>query len=485
MLVVSFQEEQITDENGNGVAVKDVVIGNTYKSYFIEGSPDSDLPSVFTEWSDTYDSEGNGFPSGSYETNSELINKFVQPLDKNMISNVTVGSGESTTSFRVSPTQHILVHEQSTNLLRYKPIYGLVPNEDHLVRVSGESVPIISNTIEILDGDYSSVVLDLEPGDTFLLHNMELNIKVVTHNCFPEGTSICLSNGEVKNIEDLSTEDELLSYNVEKGEFSKGKIGSIRMSIQEKLISIATDGGESIKSTPKHNFYVNGEWKSAHEIKIGDVLLNKDMKEITVNNVEELNGEVKVYHIIDVKDDHTYFAENILVHNIKLKPPGIDPTCFSAGTRITMSDYSEKFIEDVVIGDEVLGWDGNELVPAKVKKLDDAHTVSSHARACKVLGDEPSLYTINETGIEFTPEHPFLTKDGWKSLVPDPNQEPYKTEQEPKVLKVGDFINRNGVWEEITEIRVVRSNPDERVYNLVIEGVHSYVADGIIVHNKL
>ena len=73
------------------------------------------------------------------------------------------------------------------------------------------------------------------------------------------------------------------------------------------------------------------------------------------------------------------------------------------------------------------------------------NTVGSHSDACKSLGDEPSLYTLigveNDWGIEFTPEHPFLTKEGWKSLVPDPNQEPYKSQQEPKVLKVGDFVN--------------------------------------------
>ena len=103
---------------------------------------------------------------------------------------------------------------------------------------------------------------------------------------------------------------------------------------------------------------------------------------------------------------------------------------------------------------------------------------------CKKLGDEPSLYTINDTGIEFTPEHPFLTKEGWKSLVPDLSQEPYKKESPAKELKVGDSINVNGLWEEITEIKIVRSNPDEVVYNISVDKIHSYIANGIIVHNK-
>ncbi len=100
------------------------------------------------------------------------------------------------------------------------------------------------------------------------------------------------------------------------------------------------------------------------------------------------------------------------------------------------------------------------------------------------MGDEPSLYTINDTEIEFTPEHPFLTKDGWKSLVPDPNQEPYKSEQEPKVLEVGDEINLNGEWKSIESISTVRSDSEEKVYNITVDKLHSYLANGVVVHNK-
>ena len=92
------------------------------------------------------------------------------------------------------------------------------------------------------------------------------------------------------------------------------------------------------------------------------------------------------------------------------------------------------------------------------------------------MGDEPSLYTITlndygsgHTDIEFTPEHPFLTKEGWKSLVPNPNQEPYKSEQEPKVLEVGDEINLNGEWKSSESISKVRSDSEEKVYNITVD----------------
>ena len=160
-----------------------------------------------------------------------------------------------------------------------------------------------------------------------------------------------------------------------------------------------------------------------------------------------------------------------------------------------MEDGTIKLIEDITIGDGILGWDSEEgeRTRGSVSAINHKDTVGSHAAACISLGNEPSLYTINvagsnnnsvQTGIEFTPEHPFLTKEGWKSLVPDNAQEPYLSEQEPKTLVVGDEINVDDNWVEIKSIEVVRSNADERVYNFTVNGIHSYIANGIVVHNK-
>lgn len=468
-----FQDELISDANGNPVSVADVTVGNSYKSFYIEGTPDTDNISVFTAWSYA----GSELPSGSFVTSSVLINAINQPLPNNLVSHLHYGSG----SFRANGAQHILIYDSIEDVIRYEEIARIIPGSHQVFKLDGSTIDITDNNFEILNEDgLSTVILDLEETDTFALHDNDINIKIVTHNCFPTGTRILLEDGSYKNIEDLSTNDVLLTYDNDKEKYGKGSASSIRKSLQDKLVHISTENGEEIKSTPLHRFYVEEKgWIHAEKIEVGDLLFNKDGIFVQVKALDVLSGLFEVYHIIDVKGDHTYFAEDILVHNFKLMP-----TCFSAGTRITMSDHSEKFIEEVEVGDEVFGWDGEKLVPAKVIAIDSEHKVGDHAERCKVLGDEPSLYTIDETGIEFTPEHPFLTKDGWKSVSPDPSQEPFKSQQEPKVLRVGDEINIRGEWTPIGEIRVVRSNPEETVYNITVEGVHSYLAEGIIVHNK-
>jgi hypothetical protein len=466
-----LSEEEVKKSDGTYQTISDLVIGDALESYTVSGSPDSDVESVFLSWS----YPGNSLPEGSSSTTATINSNNQFNLDYNMI--VTLTTADDT--IKMSPGTTVLVHQVSTNDIRYKFCYELDINDHKLVNVDGGLSDLTSVEFEILNETSTINSLDIEPSDVFFVKNVG-GINFIVHNCFPEGTQINTPDGLVR-IENLNVGDKVLSRS-ESGEIMTSSIGIINKSYKNEFINITLDNDITIEVTPKHPFLQSGVWTKAEDLVVGQTIVGVD-GDVLIKSVTKTQKEsTLVYNLLNVEPNNNYFVEGVLAHNKFVLTPA---SCFSAGTRITMSDHSEKFIEDVEVGDEVFGWDGEKLVPAKVLRLDNDHTVGSHATACKSLGDEPSLYTINETGVEFTPEHPFLTKEGWKSLVPDPNQEPYKTEQEPKVLKVGDHILRNGEWEEVTEIRVVRSNPEERVYNLVIDGVHSYVAEGIIVHNKL
>ena len=146
--------------------------------------------------------------------------------------------------------------------------------------------------------------------------------------------------------------------------------------------------------------------------------------------------------------------------------------CFIGETKI----YTDKGlvpIKDLKVGDNVYTNDGT--LKNILKIYNDNYD--------KNVLDIKIMHNF-EQPTSVTPEHPFLTKEGWKSLVPNPNQEPYKTEQEPKVLKLGDEINVNGKWEEVFLIEKIRSIPEEKVYNITVDKLHSYLANGVVVHNK-
>ena len=152
--------------------------------------------------------------------------------------------------------------------------------------------------------------------------------------------------------------------------------------------------------------------------------------------------------------------------------------CFPAGTEILLEDNTTKNIEDMEVGDTVIGKDG--LVNTVNKLMTPSFT-------------DKAIYTING-GLQLTGGHPILTKGGaWKSCNASDGQEVHP-DLDITELVVGDILikdagNANGdtVEEEITTI-TVRTESEITVYNLDVtdspSGNDTYVADGYIVHNK-
>jgi hypothetical protein len=153
-------------------------------------------------------------------------------------------------------------------------------------------------------------------------------------------------------------------------------------------------------------------------------------------------------------------------------PDRIDVSCFIAGTLVTMSDGSQRKIEEVVIGDKLLGKD------------DQVNTVIDYDYA-KLAGRR--LVGINNLGKFKTPEHPLYTKDGWKSYCPDTFSRDFPDMVHLNVteLRVGDsLLLIDGSWLDVNSIEVYENEPDQTVYNFILDGNHTYYANGILTHNR-
>ena len=77
-------------------------------------------------------------------------------------------------------------------------------------------------------------------------------------------------------------------------------------------------------------FYANDEWKIAAKLLEGDKLINSIGEEVTISSIILEEGEVEVFHIMNVENNFNYFAEDLLVHNFSIR-------CFVAGTEITLA----------------------------------------------------------------------------------------------------------------------------------------------------
>lgn len=160
--------------------------------------------------------------------------------------------------------------------------------------------------------------------------------------------------------------------------------------------------------------------------------------------------------------------------------------CFVAGTRVSMADGTSRPIELVALGDRVLGRDGVNRVLDIVRPI---------------LGERP-LYAVNGSAPFVTAGHPFLTAAGWKAIDPTAAEVPGLAAGR---LTVGDrllalagvavpaIVGGDGV-ENPEEVRVEAvplhnltmhaADSATPLFNLRVDGDHTYVANDWLVHNK-
>ncbi|MFZ5761864.1 MAG: hypothetical protein ACOY8P_02925 [Thermodesulfobacteriota bacterium] len=153
----------------------------------------------------------------------------------------------------------------------------------------------------------------------------------------------------------------------------------------------------------------------------------------------------------------TYFTQ---VEVATYVPPPTPPRCFAGSTPVLMADGSTKPIEEILAGDAVLAFDGlGNLTPARVSR-----TYAYDPAEVMELFVEKS-----DVPIVATPLHRFLTADGvYKPLVK---------------LAGGDLlVGADGRALRLARVGGVAGAAP--IFNFTVEGLHTYVAGGVRVHNQ-
>ncbi len=148
---------------------------------------------------------------------------------------------------------------------------------------------------------------------------------------------------------------------------------------------------------------------------------------------------------------------------------GSSSTCFPKGTKVTLANGIKKNIEEVKVGDEVVG---------------GGRSISKVAGLQTPISD--NLCQINlESGdnLKLTRNHSVYSNKGWSAISPD-----LALKENPSLtilpLVAGDKVMReSGQWDQIKSIAC--QSEAIQTYNLMLgNGSHSYYADGVLVHNK-
>lgn len=135
-------------------------------------------------------------------------------------------------------------------------------------------------------------------------------------SCFLAGTKILMTDNSSYPIENIKSGDRVVSYDLERLEF--------KSSVVNKLIVHQADPSgfylinNHLKVTGHHRIWVkNKGWTPVFNLKIGDEVFTSEGKFITIQTKEKVKGTYTVYNL-SIKDrTHNFFAEGILVHNVK------------------------------------------------------------------------------------------------------------------------------------------------------------------------
>jgi Hom_end-associated Hint len=140
--------------------------------------------------------------------------------------------------------------------------------------------------------------------------------------------------------------------------------------------------------------------------------------------------------------------------------------CFDPNALVTMADGSRKKIKDIVVGDLVMGRDG------QANRVMGIET--------PVLGDR-LMYKFNDHWAFVSEEHKLLTTDGWCVFNPDSYAVERASDEVIGKITVGTEIVTQAGTEIVTVIETESHPYDYVIYNLFVDGDHTYIVEDVVV----
>ena len=214
----------------------------------------------------------------------------------------------------------------------YDPYQSFSPNPTLFVTtpyyriVIGRTSPVTPENIDALPASPKIFNLDfsLEFNTALEIYGQRVLVEVVnvpnkfvltTGSCFIAGTSISLGNGDYKNIEDVSQGETVITYNETTGLNETGIVGSITEHQVSSVIKLLFVDGTSITTTPEHPFFIEGQWVKAGELQVGNNTHKLNGSKLAISEIKLIEEPHTVYNLLDVGNNHNFYANETLVHN--------------------------------------------------------------------------------------------------------------------------------------------------------------------------
>ncbi|MCD6299582.1 MAG: PKD domain-containing protein [Dehalococcoidales bacterium] len=134
--------------------------------------------------------------------------------------------------------------------------------------------------------------------------------------CFLAGTKVLMADETYRNIEEIKVGDMVKSYDENTGKTVNARVTMTFHHSKEEMAPYYLVINNLLRVTPEHLIYVNGNWTKADDIKVGDILQTFDGEQVTVYSIYKVYQRLKTFNL-EVEKYHTFYANDILVHNSK------------------------------------------------------------------------------------------------------------------------------------------------------------------------
>ena len=199
-------------------------------------------------------------------------------------------------------------------------------------------------------------------------------------------------------------------------------------------------------------------------------------------NASATNYNKKILHLTQVEDTYN----------------GTAITCFTPDTKLTLVDGTQREIQELAIGDELLSLrmpnaqteEEHPVIASDVAyadycivELGESELVS--AKIINMFFDFADTYFLINGEIKVTGEHPFFVRipDGFYLSTTGQNSEEFWAWEYVRNLEVGQIMYDKDM-NEVSIDSIEEIEEEIEIVNIDVDTNNTYFAEGILVHNK-
>lgn len=137
-------------------------------------------------------------------------------------------------------------------------------------------------------------------------------------NCLAEGTLIWTEHG-LRPIEQIRVGDMVWTRSND-ASIELGQVVHLRSAVSRQTIEFTLFDEKRLRTTASHPIFVEGKWKAAETISVGEQFSGPD-RSLAVRNLTQIHDSIRVFDLT-VAPNANFFANGVLVHNKTIfRPP--------------------------------------------------------------------------------------------------------------------------------------------------------------------